>query len=143
MEGGIEDRHVRRPREAPARRLDAEEIGGIVQGGEGDQLADGGDHVVIDQGRCREEVAAVHHPMADDRHLRLLADDTVLGIDLENEVEPRLMIRHRPTVLFLADAAVRFRPILAQAALRGANPLQQRVGDRCELGDGEHFHLDR
>ena len=63
VEGGVEHRHLRGVRVAGAGDLDAGDVRGVVQRRERHQLADLLEHVVVDDGRPREAVAAVHHPV--------------------------------------------------------------------------------
>ena len=63
-EGGVEDRHVGHGELGP-RRLDAGHGTRVVQRGQRDQVADLGQHRVVDDHRVGEVGPAVHHPVPD------------------------------------------------------------------------------
>jgi hypothetical protein len=65
VEGGVEHGHLRGLGEAGHGDPDAEQVGRVVQRGQGGLVGDGLDGGVVDQGRGGEPVAAVDHPVAD------------------------------------------------------------------------------
>ena len=60
--------------------VDADDVGGVVQGGQGDALLDGSHDLVGDEDGLGELLAAVHHAVAHSVDLVHGADDAVLGI---------------------------------------------------------------
>ncbi len=65
MERGVEHGHLRHVGEDLAGEPDPGQVDRVVQGCEWRQLFDGGDDVVVDEGRPGEAVAAVHDPVPD------------------------------------------------------------------------------
>jgi hypothetical protein len=65
VEGGVEHGHLGGVGEAGHGDADAEQVGRVVQRGQGGLVGDGLDGGRVDQGRGGEPVAAVHHPVAD------------------------------------------------------------------------------
>ena len=64
VERGVEDRDLRHVGEELRRDLDALEVGRVVQRRQRDQVGDRGDHLVVDQHRLGEAVAAVDDAVA-------------------------------------------------------------------------------
>ena len=80
MEGGVEYRHVGDALEAALARLDAAQVGGVVQWPENKALADAGLHLVVHENRLGELHAAMQHPMADGLDFTQVLDDSHLRV---------------------------------------------------------------
>ena len=65
VEGGVEHGDLGNVRHARPGDLDADDVRRVVEGSERDLLANRGDHLVVDQGRLREDLAAVNDAMPD------------------------------------------------------------------------------
>ena len=81
VEGGVEHGHLGHVgAHDGGARLDAGDVGGVVQGGQGDALLQGGHHLVVDLHRGGEGLAAVDHPVAHRLDLLHGADYAVGGV---------------------------------------------------------------
>ena len=69
MEGRIEDRHLGHARENLPGRFDPQEVRRIVKRGEGDEVSNRLQHLLIDQHRLPESLAPMDHPVADPEEL--------------------------------------------------------------------------
>ena len=78
VEGGVEHGHHGGAGHQLLAGLDADDVGGVVQGGQRIALLDGGHHLVGDQDRLGELLAAVDHPVAHRVDLLHGADNAVL-----------------------------------------------------------------
>ena len=81
VEGRVEDRHLRQPREDGLAGGDAGQVGRVVQGRDGDALLDGRAHARGDQRRVRELLAAVDHAVPDGVDLDLVLEQAVLRVE--------------------------------------------------------------
>jgi hypothetical protein len=64
VEGGVEHGHLRELGPGGPDRLDALQVGRVLQRRQRGGRPDRGDHLVVDQDRGAEPVAPVHHPVA-------------------------------------------------------------------------------
>ena len=85
VEGGIEDRHLGHPGEEIQGDLDARQIGRIVQGRQGDHVADDGHHRRVNPGRPVEGLPPMHHPMTHGGQIPLPRQHPG-GVQLGNDV---------------------------------------------------------
>jgi hypothetical protein len=122
MEGGVEHRHVRDVRERPLGDLDAFGVDGVVQRREHGEIADRGQHGVVDQHRRREPLAAVDDAVRDRREL------SERRLEREHRVERGGVIGER---------AIDDLGAVAQAPGRRADPLDH-PGDHRRAG----VHVD-
>ena len=92
VERGVEHRDLRQCGVQPAGDLDAQRVGRIVQRGQRGQLADRGQHAVVDQHRSVEPGAAVHHPVPDSGQV---VGHPGLLEGVQHPAEPGLVVRDR------------------------------------------------
>ena len=94
MPRGVHDRAVRDVGEDLPRRLDAGDVGGIVQGREVGKLAEGGQGMVIDDDGLGELVPSVHHPVAHRLDVGEVRDLPDLGVHegLDDQLDGHLVV---------------------------------------------------
>ena len=77
MESGIEDSHLGGLGHDGLAGADAHQVGGVVEGAQGDALLNGRDARVVDDAALREGHAPVEHPVADGSDLVGGGDDAL------------------------------------------------------------------
>ena len=91
MERRVEDRDLRNGGEGAAGGPDARRRGGIVQRGEGGELVDRREHVVVDDGRRGEPVPAVHDAMTDRGDVTRVAEHVPQLLDHRRDGRARVV----------------------------------------------------
>ena len=81
VESGIEDSDLGSGGHDLLASLDAHQVGGVVQGSQGDALLDGSDDLIVDDAGIEELHAAVQDAVTDSVDLLDGLDDTVNGVN--------------------------------------------------------------
>ena len=154
MEGGIEYRHHRGVRHQSAARKDSGQICRIVQRCKIGDLTDALDHVIIDERRLRELLAAVHDAVSHRTDLGQRLHDAALRVrdGIENQADGLLMILDLglrldfPAMIadvLIGDGAVNAdalaQALCKDAAVVGINDL--KLQRRTAAVDHQNVHL--
>ena len=126
MEGGIEHGHLGRLGHDLLTGLDAHEIGGVVEGPQGDALLDGLDAGVVNDAALGEGHAAVEDAVAHSGDLVGGGDDALGGVhhDVQNRLDGLAVGGHGDVLLHVLAAG----DLVGQAAV-DADALAQALGE--------------
>lgn len=96
VEGGVEDGHHGGVGHDLLAGLDAGDVGGVVEGGQGDALPDAVHDLAVDDDGVGELLAAVDHTVADGIDLGHVLDDAivVVGQHLHDQLDGGLVVGH-------------------------------------------------
>ena len=99
VEGGIENRHLGYSGEEAHRHLDTLQVGRVMQGRQGDHVANDGDDPLIHPGRALEGLAAMDHPMADGHQFTQIRQHPGFAQPVGHKFQSRAMMGDRQNQL--------------------------------------------
>ena len=134
VEGRVEDHHLRQVGEQLAGHRDALEVGRVVQRRQRHQRLHGRDHVVVDQGRLGELLAAVHDPVPDRDHLDVALRRPVVLEGVDRGAQRVLERRELPLARVLLPADLVRRAV--RSPRRSARPTPRRAPRRSRRRRG-------
>jgi hypothetical protein len=141
MEGRVEDRDLRGPRQERLAGVDALEVVGVVQRRELDAFADGRLDLFGDHHGFGEILAAVDDAVPEAVDLALVADDAVLGMEEQGQDD----LDGHAVVEDLADLADPVPPgrLVGDDGVARADLLDDALGQEAFVVHADELELDR